>query len=141
MAAAKTGAIQQTATDYTNASKAVNGQMAARGGSTLPSGVEAQIEGGLAQGAANEESSNLNQITLANEQQKQANYWKAVGGLSDVANSYNPNGFASSANGGAGTVAGLSQANTAAQQAGLWNTFVGGFGKGLGQGLGTAAAG
>jgi hypothetical protein len=67
LAATRTNASQRTATDYAHAQQAINGQIAARGGSTLPSGVDAQIRGSLAQGAANEESESQNQITLANE--------------------------------------------------------------------------
>jgi hypothetical protein len=141
LAAVRTTATQQTATDYTNASKAVRGQIAARGGSTLPSGVEAQIEGQLAQGAANEESTNQNQITLGNEQQKQANYWNAVRGLGGVATGYDPNAYASGANSGAGTIASLSEANSAAENAGAFNKFMGGLGSGLGAGLSSFATG
>jgi hypothetical protein len=136
LAAARTNATQTTAQDYAHASQAVNGQIAARGGSTLPSGVTAQIEGGLAQGAANENSSQQNDITLQNEQMRQQNYWKAVGGLNGVAEEYNPTGFASSTDSAAGTVAGLSEANTQASNSGWFNQFMGGLGGGLGKGLG-----
>src|SRR5215469_523979 len=52
LAAATTQAIQGTATDYANAAKTINNQIVARGGSTLPSGVGAQIQAQLATGAA-----------------------------------------------------------------------------------------
>lgn len=141
LAAARTNAAQTTAEDYAHAQQAVNGQIAARGGSTLPSGVAAQIQGQLAQGAANENTQGQNQITLANEQMRQQNYWNAVSGLSGVAQGYNPNGYAGEANSGASTVASLSQANSAAENAGAFNQFMGGLGGGLGRGLSSFATG
>jgi hypothetical protein len=146
MAALNTQAIQGTAQQYQNASQAANQAIAARGGNGLPSGVNAQIQGQLAQGAANTESSALmnNQINNANLQQQ--NYWNALNGLSGVASQYNPNGFAGSANSGAGEVANLSNAYTNSNQSQLLGAlggvvggaaggfFQGGFGKLLGGG-------
>lgn len=140
LAAARTNATQQSATDYNDATRAVQGQIAARGGSTLPSGVNAQIEGGLAQAGANEQSSAQNNITLQNEQLRQQNYWNAVNGLSTTAQIENPNGFAGSANGSTGNIAGLSSALQQSKK-GILTTLAGGLASGLGQGLGAFATG
>jgi hypothetical protein len=141
LASLNTNAVQQTATDYANASKATGAQIAARGGSTLPSGVNAQIQGQLAQAGANEETGQLGQIQLANEQQKQSNYWKAVDQLGGVANQESPAQYGSLANGGAGAVAGLSQAYSASEQASPWNQAINSFTSGLGKGLSSFATG
>lgn len=140
LAAARTSATQQSATDYSHAQAAVNGQLAARGGSTLPSGVDAQIRGSIASAGAQEESGAQNDITLQNEQLRQQNYWNAVNGLSSVANQYNPNGFASEATGANSSVGGLSQAFQASKK-GLLSDFVGSLGSGLGKGISSFATG
>lgn len=139
LAAARTQATQQTSGDYAKAEQAVNGQIAARGGSTLPSGVDAQIHGSLAAAGANEESNAQNNITLQNEQLRQQNYWNAVSGLNGVANEYNPNGFAGGANSATGNVAGLSTAFQQSKQNGFLSTLGNSFAKGLGSGLSGAA--
>jgi hypothetical protein len=144
LAAARTQAIQGTASQYANAQQAVNGAIAAKGGSTLPSGVNAQIQGQLAQGAANQESSQLGNIDIANAQQQQSNYWNAVGGLTGVAQAYNPTGFAGQATGANSAVGGLSEAYSKSQSAGLLgglsSSLGSGLGAGLSGGLGTAAS-
>jgi len=129
LAAATTQAIQGTATDYANAAKTINNQIVARGGSTLPSGVGAQIQAQLATGAANEESSNLTNLQIANAQQQQSNFWNAVSGLAGVAKLQDPLGYASSANQGAGEVGSLSQAYSPSEQSGLGGQFLSSLGK------------
>jgi hypothetical protein len=141
LAAARSSAIENTAGNYANAARTVNNQIAARGGSALPSGVNAQIQGELAAGAANQESQNLNQINLANEQQRQNNYWNAVQGLSGTANMYNPNGIAGEVNAGTNALTNIGQAFNATTQQGFGATFLHGFGSALGKGLGTALSG
>jgi hypothetical protein len=88
----------------------------------------AEARAAIARKPSSRASSSSN-CTLQNEQLKQNNYWNAVKGLSGVAAAYDPNGFASNANSGAGTVAELSQANTAAQNSGWFNKFMGGLGQ------------
>jgi len=136
LAAARTNAIQQSATDVNNATKAAQASAAAHGGNGLPSGVQAQIAGQIQAAGANEESNNLNQINLANEQQRQQNYWAAIQGLGSVANAENPTGFGSLANGGQSALASLSGADTAAKQTSFGNELASGFGSALGKGLG-----
>jgi hypothetical protein len=139
LAAARTGAIQGTAADYSNAQQNVNNQLATRGAGGLPSGVNAQIQGQLSQGAANEESSQLGNINIANAQQQQSNYWNAINGLQGVAAQYNPNGYASSATGAANSVAGLTNAYSNSENSGFLGGLESGLGKGLGAGLSGAA--
>jgi len=136
--AARTRATQQTATDYTSAARAVQGQIAARGGSTLPSGVEAQIQGGLAAAGANEQATAQNDITLANEQLRQQNYWKSVEGLTGVAQIQNPTGYAGSANEGTSLIGGLSSAYQQSKK-GFLSDFATSFAGGLGSGLSSFA--
>lgn len=134
-AALRTNATDTIAGQYQNAEKALNTRQALSGGIDLPSGVNAMQQGALAAQAAGSESQAQNNITLANEQQKQANYWNAVSALSGTAQIENPNAFASNANQGAGEVAGLSKAVTDSQNSGFFNQLAGGLGKGLGSGL------
>ena len=141
LASLKTNAIQQTATDYANASKAVNGQIAARGGSTLPSGVTAQIQGGLAQGAANEESGSLNQINLANEQQRQSNFWEALSADKSIADAMSPDKYASGANGAAAGLSSLGSTYLEGEKSGFGGSLMKGLGSGIGAGLSGLATG
>ena len=76
-------------------------------GSQLPSGVNAQIDAENANQAAAANAASQQQITLANAQQKQQNYWQAIGALSGNAQSYSPQSFTGAVNGGAGALAGL----------------------------------
>lgn len=48
LAALRSRTIEGTVTNYANAAKTVNANLAARGGSVLPSGVNAQIQEELA---------------------------------------------------------------------------------------------
>jgi len=137
LAALRTSAIQQTAAGNQAAVQATNQAIAARGGSTLPSGVNAQIQGQMAQSAENQESGMLNQINIANEDQRQQNYWNAVSGLGGVASQINPLGYAGASSTAGNTLANLSQAYTASQamSMGPINSIAGGLGQGIGGGL------
>lgn len=119
MAALNTGNTERTAMDYQNATKAAQATEAARGGSGLPSGVNAQITGQLAAGAAQEEASGQRTIALANEQQRQANFWNALGGEERVAAAESPLGFGSEVSSGSNAVSNLSQAYTQSQGPGI----------------------
>ncbi len=90
LATLRTSSTDQTATQFKNAAIAANTMGAAHGGADLSSGVQAGIEASVAAQGAQVQSQNQNQITLANEQQRQQNYWKAISGLGDVAGLENP---------------------------------------------------
>jgi hypothetical protein len=94
-------AINSTAANYKAASAAVGDQLAARGGgnSFLPSGTTAQIDASIATKAAQQLSTEQNQITLANYAQGRQNFQAASGALSGVAQLDNPTGFAGAASG------------------------------------------
>jgi hypothetical protein len=136
MSTLNSNAINQTATDTAQAKTAAQEATAARGGSTLPSGVQAQVQGQIAAAGSNEKSQLLNQNQIANAQQQQQNYWSAAQGLSGVAAGENPNGFASSGNSAASDVAGLSEAYSSSNPllAGL-KAGAGALGSGVGAGL------
>lgn len=128
-----------TVTGQTQAAeKAASTYAASHGGADLGSGVQSQIAGTIAASGATEQAKESSNIDLANAEQQQQNYWRAIGGLSNVAQAENPTGFAGAANQGAGEVANLSQAVLASQQAG-WQD-VGSVISGV-AGLGSAATG
>jgi hypothetical protein len=125
-AAMRTGATENISGQYENAQKAVQAQQFALGGRDLPSGVNEQVMGSIAQGQASDTAAAQNTITLQNEFLKQQNYWDAINALNGNAAQVNPLGYASAATQGGNTVANLSQAVTASQQSGLMNALVGG---------------
>jgi hypothetical protein len=139
LAAARTQATQQTAGDFDNAQKAVQGKFAARGGSSLPSGVDEQVLGSLAGAGATEQSNAQNNITLENERQRQQNYWNSVSGLQNVAQQEDPNGLASNATNAADSTATLGSAYKSSQSSqllGVLGSIAGGAGTALGGYLG-----
>lgn len=117
LTAMRTGATDAVSKQFQDATVAANATAAAHGGAALPSGVAAQVSGQIAQGAAAEQSKQQQQITLANEQEKQNNYWKAIAGLGGVASQENPNAYASNATSAANSVSNLGQTLLATQQA------------------------
>jgi hypothetical protein len=141
LAAANTQATEGTARDFNAAQKATQEFEAQRGGSALPSGVEAQITGQNANAAAQEQASAQNQIQLANADQQQKNYWNAVGMLSGTAQMFNPQSYAGASTGAGEDVANNSNANTQASKTGFLSTLASGLGQGLGAGLSTFATG
>lgn len=131
LAALRSQAKESADDSYANAQKAFQTQSFARGGRDLPSGVDEQISGAIANGAAAQEAGAQQNITLANENQKQTNFWNAINGLNGVSAQENPLGYASAATSGGNTVANLSGAVTNSQQSGLLGGILGGvFGAG-----------
>lgn len=135
----RTGASDQNALDYQHAQQALqNNQIAQDPG--LPSGVVAQQRGALLQGKMAADANAQNNITLADEQQREANQWNATNALLGVSAGLNPLGYAGAA---------AEQGNTAAAQenanANMKRAEQGGFGgmmkAGLGAGLGAALGG
>lgn len=137
----RTAATEGTARSYAQAEQATHAQEAARGGSALPSGVNAQLDAQNANAAAAMNTGSQEQITQANENLKQQNYWNSVNAENGIAAGYNPQGYAGEANSGSGALAGLSNAYSTSQNSGFWNKLSGGFASGLGSGLGGALAG
>lgn len=131
MAALNTNNIQGSAGAYASAQQATQQAEAARGGSTLPSGVSAQLSAQNANAGAAQEAQGANQIQLANAQQQQSNYWNALSGLSGVAQQENPNAYASNFNQGSGNVGSLGQAYNQTQQSQLMSTLGGLAGAGV----------
>src|SRR6266700_4381114 len=119
LAAMRANSIDNLSNQYQSAQKALNAKELSGGGAELPSGVNAQLDEALFNAEASDKAGAENNITLSNEQLKQANYWNALSVLSGNAAQINPLGYASAATTGGNTVANLSQAYTASQGPGL----------------------
>jgi hypothetical protein len=130
-AAMRTGASEQVAGSYQNATKALANQRAQRGDAGLPSGVDAQIDAQVGAAAASDSARAQNDITLQDEQLKQGNYWNAINVLNGVGAQYNPQSYAGLYNQGAGNVANLSQAYNASKQSQLMGVLGGVVGGGI----------
>lgn len=134
--ALQSSAIENNAVAYQNATKADQAVAAAHGDATsLPSGVQEQIQGQTAGAAASQKAGALNQIQLEDANLKQSNYWNSVNALNGVSAQINPLGYAGDANGGAGATAGLSNAVSTSQNSGFWNTLGNSFAAGIGSGV------
>ena len=139
--ALNSSAIENNAVAYQNATKAQQAQAAARGdGSSLPSGVQEQVQGELAGQAAGQKSSALNQIQLEDANLKNANQWKAISALSGDAELANPNSFASSANQGSSVVGSLGSEYNSTQNNSFWSQLGSSVAGGVGKGLSTLPA-
>ena len=134
-------ALQGTGQSYANASQALKENQAASGGgnSYLPSGVQSQQQAGLASAAANQESNQMLGIQQAGYAQGNSMYESAVGQLGGVANMYNANGTASSANSAGGAADSEANAVQTANQQGLNNLM--GLASGAMGGAGAAIGG
>src|SRR5271155_4510019 len=139
LSALNSAAITNTGTSYANAKAATGEALAGQsGGNTaLPSGTTAGIDENLAASAANQTSSELNQIQQAGYAQGNANYNTAVQGL---ANSTGVFGTANSA-GNVATGAGGAAGTTANQVAQANNSWVGAVTGALGSIGGAAMSG
>jgi len=138
--------INNTATQYANASRALGQQQGAQGGGNtlLPSGVASGQQAALAAGAANQTATGLTGVQQAGYQQGLNNYNNATGALSGVAGQYgsSANSTAGSAN-NAGSAAG-SEINTITQEnnaASPWNLVSGILGGAASAGLGVLTGG
>jgi len=130
-AALRSQASSSAADAYANAAKAYQTGAFARGSRDLPSGVDEQIQGSISNAGAGQLAGAQQNITLANEQLKQQNYWNAINGLNGVSATINPLGYANAANSGGNTVANLGNTVNASQQSGLLGGILGGvFGAG-----------
>ena len=131
MAALNTNNTEGAARAYASAEQATRAAEAARGGSTLPSGVEAQLTAENANAAAGQVATGENRIQLANADQQQQNYWSALKGLSGVAADENPTAYAGEATQGAGEVGTLGTEYNQTQQSQLLSTLGGIAGAGI----------
>jgi hypothetical protein len=148
LASMRTSATDNLSNQYQNAQKALQAHEDTSGGRDLPSGVNAQLDASLFSSEAADNAGAQNQITQANENLKQQNYWNAVNEYNGIGASFNPQSYASGSSTASGaassagsSLASLSQANTAAKKTGFWNTLAGGLGQGLGAGLGAGLSG
>ena len=133
LASMHTQATEAAAQNNKNVMQAVNEKFATQGDATsLPSGVQEQIQSQVASTIANNEATAQLGITQQNGQLQQENKWKAVSGLEGVAGLENPEGFAGSANNSADTVSKLSQVVTAANGPSVGSILGGIAGAGLG---------
>jgi len=136
LATMRTQATEGTATSYSQAEQARHAAEAARGGSQLPSGVNAQLEAANANAGAATNEASQQQITLGNEQLKEDNYNRAIAALSGVAQTENPAGLAANATGSAEAVGQLGTAYKNSQSSQLLSAL-----GGIAGGAASAAAG
>lgn len=94
-----TTAIDSVGGNYQNAQRAVNNQLAGRGGNSgLQSGVDQQISSTIGTEAAGNLSNEELGITQANYATGLANYNNAVGAMEGLSGQQGPGGYASNAN-------------------------------------------
>jgi len=120
--ALQSAAITQTGQAYRNARQAVGESLAAQGGGNVgdvTGGSNTAINLGVAQSAANQTSSELNQIDQADYATGRQNYDNAVQGLSGSTNVFNPATSMDTATTGSGTAAANTQ-NQIAEQDNSW---------------------
>jgi hypothetical protein len=115
----ETGVIEGTARNYSQAARAVGGQLAAGGGGYMPSGAADQLKLDTALSAAQEKTGEEGQIKEASFQQGRQNWADASKGLLTIASGYNPLGFEEAA-----TRSGTAAANTANQIAQEQNSWI-----------------
>lgn len=136
LTAMRTGAREGVTGEYEQAQKAVNAQRLAQGGPTsLPSGVDAQIQGSLAGDVAREQAGAQRDISLQDAQLKQANLWNSINALSGNAAQINPLGYAGQATSAGAATGSLGEAYNASKQSGWMNALAGGIGGGLTAGI------
>jgi hypothetical protein len=138
MTALRTNATDTVAGQTADAERSVAAYGATHGGANLGSGVQAQISGEVVSGGSRQLSSEQNQITVADAQQKQQNYWNAISGLTNVGAAYNPTGYAGAETNAANSTTSAAAQTLAERQSGWQDAF--GVVSGI-AGLGMAAAG
>lgn len=99
LAALNTQSGEGVGRNYGKATQALQNTLAARGGGNeyLPTGARGALQGTLASSAANEMSQEQLGITRANYAQGRSNWQMATGGLSALANQYDPMSYAGGA--------------------------------------------
>jgi hypothetical protein len=140
LAAQRTAATDTISAQFRDAQAGVNAAAVRTGGSALPSGVSTMIESSLAPQEALAQSQAQEQITAANANLQQQNYWNAINVLNGQSAMLNPLGYASTETANAGTIAPLSNAVTSSQGPTALQVL-GGLAGGAITGLGTAFTG
>lgn len=138
LAAMRTTTMDQTTQQFARAQVAANAKAAAEGGADLGSGVAAGISAGIQAQGAEAQAAGQEQITLANEQLKQQNYWRGISGLENLGGMENPTSIAGAEAGVANSATNAGQLVLSSEQAG-WGD-IGGVISGI-AGLGAAAGG
>jgi hypothetical protein len=110
LASMRTAATEGTAQSFAQSQKALQESEAARGGSVLPSGVQAQLSAENANQAAAANTTAQQNINIQNGQLQNQNYWNSIQALSGVAAQDNPNGLAGAETGAANSVGDLGAA-------------------------------
>jgi hypothetical protein len=95
LAALNTAAGEGVGQNYAKVGRALNNQLAARGGGNevLPSGATANLKETLAEAGAAESSQLQNKITTANYAQGRKNWEEAASGLEALSRGYDPTAF------------------------------------------------
>ncbi len=139
--ALRSAATDQTGASYQAATKALNENIAARGGTGfIPSGESAQLNAQNTTAAAQQEASQNLGITEAGYQQGRNDYLAAASALGGVASAYNPAQYASTANTSGQDAFG--SATTNYQEGNQWEGILGGaLGAAAQVGLGVATGG
>lgn len=119
VSAVNTNILDTTSANYQNAQRAAQNALAGRGGGAgnaniANSGIDQQINAGIASQAAGQTSAEENQAVQANYAQGNKNYNAAVGAEEGVAGMYDPSRYGSLALSGGGQAFG--EANTVSQE-------------------------
>jgi hypothetical protein len=118
LAAMRTSATEGLTTQFENAQAALNQTLKTSGDANVPSGVTVGANEALLNVEAQAQAGAQRDITVQNQEQATSNLWNSLNALNGVAAQENPLGYASSATGGSGAVAGLGES-----QAGLQNAI------------------
>lgn len=124
LTALRTTATDTVAQQTSNATRAAAEYSATHGGSDLGSGVNAQIQGQVQAEGMKTLSAEQNQISIANAERQQQNYWNAISGLTNVGAAYNPQGYAAQETGSANATTSASH-EVAAEKQQSWNNAFG----------------
>jgi len=127
-AAMRTQSTAGTASAYKSAKQASGEAQASQGGGDtfIGSGVKAQTNAQLANSAASTEANQQLGITEQGYQTGRSNYFNAVGQEQNVANAYNPSGYASAANSAGSSAFGSAQeVNKENQSGSAWGQIGG----------------
>jgi hypothetical protein len=134
-------AINRSAANYANTSRAVLGQTSGRGGDTgLMTGTEAKIRAGLASDAASQLSNEQANIGLQDAQLGQQRYQSALAGKQALLSSYDPAQFGQLGNSANSSAFDMSK-TIQSQRGGFWKTLGGIASAGIQAGLGALTGG
>ena len=141
LAGLNTQALDTTGANYSNAARALQGQLAGRGGNSgLVGGPQQQVSSVLASQAQGQLSNEENQINEATWAQGEANYNTAIASLSGVTGLESPLGYASAGNNANQLAYSEAQVNQQESQQGL-GSMIGAIGGLVGIGADVASGG